>query len=875
VDSITPAAGRRQSDVPIVVRGAGFVGGAAPEIRLELGGYTETLATTFVDSTTLAATVPADLGRPPGVYDVVVDQGSATTLSKRFTVTQGDGSNLSGSIASDVTLTAIDSPHVVTGDVRIEDGATVTLEPGAVVMFASNTNLRIDIGANSAGALVANGGEPGVGDQVVFTRFQDVGGPVPSGHYRGLRFGANIITASTLLRNVVVEFGGRLNAEANRGAVEVLGGSAPRIHDSIIRESLNYGLYAQSGAGSESEWFNGNRLTANGRSPINISSDEVSTLGASLDLLGNGQDRIFVRGWTVSRPTAAWASYGVPYYLSNGLIVRGGSTMTIAPGTEMRFAPGQRLQVSTAAEQGTLVASGTPQAPIRMVADSGIWDGILLDDFVQAGTVLRHVHLEQFRAGVTGGLRIDNPANPGDRVAIIENCLLRSGEPGSVAAYLSSNARVSSFENNVLDAEALSVDAAMAGFADLLQGSNRYEAPLRVRGGAVSGLEMAWSKPVANDGSTQPIRPTGGLAVSDGSLTIQAGNRIEMPLDGQLTMTKSRLVIDGTAGEPVVLEPVAGADYWSRIRLRGAGQAGVPRISHAVLDAAGSSPALGAAVGRAAIVVEALDGVPATPVVQDTRIVDSNGYGIVFADGTHCEGECNGNTITGSRFSAVRMHANFAGRFGEGNTLTGNNTSGTVGHEGVWVDGDAVDTSATWPDNDVPYVVQGDIELRQSSPLDPVPVLTIEPGTELRFAEDRRLRVGEGNDGVLDARGTSAEPIVFTSVDTVSPVFWRGIDFNQGSDGSMLDWVVVSHGGRANDTGNVNFRSGAVVTVGAATFTYSEDYAAVVYSGSAPMFTGASTDRVYTFNGQESSPGGGDPAFDCVRDLAAGTCTRP
>jgi hypothetical protein len=280
-------------------------------------------------------------------------------------------------------------------------------------------------------------------------------------------------------------------------------------------------------------------------------------------------------------------------------------------------------------------------------------------------------------------------------------------------------------------------------------------------------------------------------------------------------------------------------------------------------------------VGRAAIVVEAMDGLPATPAVRETRIVDSNGHGIAFADGAHCAGECEGNTITGSRFSAVRMHANFVGRFGVGNALTGNNTSGTVGHEGVWVNGDSIDASATWPDNDVPYVVQGDIELRQSSPLEPIPVLTLEPGTELRFAEDRRLRVGEGNDGVLDARGTSAEPIVFTSIDTVSPVFWRGIDFNQGSDGSILDWVVVSHGGRTNDTGNLNFRSGSVVTVGAATLTYSEDYAAMIFSGSAPTFTGAPTDRVYSLNGQESSPGSGDPAFDCVRDLAAGTCSQP
>ncbi len=876
VDSITPAAGRRQSAVPVLVRGTGFVAAATPVIRLELGAYRETLTTVFVDENILSATVPVGGSRPSGVYDVVVDQGSTTTLAKRFTVTEGDGSTLSGSIGADVTLTAIASPHVVTGVVRIENGATVTLEPGAVVMFAGGTNLRIDVGANSAGAMMADGGESGVGEQIVFTRFQAVGGPAPSGHYRGLRFGANLISAATVLRNVVVEFGGRRNTSIDQGAVEAVSGSAPEVRDSVVRESLNYGLFAHSGAGSDAtDWFSGNRLTANGRAPINIGSDDVSTLGTNLALTGNGDDRIVVRGTTVSRATAAWANHGVPFYLSQGLFVRGGSVMSVAPGTEMHFATGRRLQVSSGTETATLVASGTPEAPIRMLADNGTWDGVLFEGLIQPGTVLRNVRMEGLGAAVNGGLRVDNPGNPGDRIAIVEGCLIESSEPGSVGIYVYSRAGLSSFQNNVLDVDGSSVSATMGGFNDVLGPSNTYEAPLRVRGGTISGADMLWNKPLASDASAQPIRPTGSLTVRDGSLTIEAGNRIEMPADGQLAMIDSRLVIDGTPSERVVFTPVSGAAYWNRIRVRGSGSAGASRVTHAVLEAAGSDPTLEAASGRAAIVIEANGGVPATPAVSDTMIMNSNGYGMAFADSTHCGGACNDNTIVGARFSAVRIYANFVGRFGVGNTMTGNNVSGTQGHEGVWVLPDAVDATATWPDIDVPYVVQGNIDLRRSSPSQPLPVLTIEPGSEVRFASGRRLRVGDGNDGMLDARGTSAAPITFTSIDTVSPEFWRGIDFDQGSAGSVLDWVVVSHGGSGADTGNVNFRSGSAVTIGVVDFAHSGHYAAVTYSGSAPMFTGPSTDRVYIRNGQQSNPGAGDPAFDCVRDVAAGTCTRP
>jgi hypothetical protein len=875
VDSITPAAGRREADVAVVVRGSGFVEPAAPTIRLELGGYSESLSTTFVDEQTLVATVPADVGRPPGVYDVVVDQGSVTRMPKRFTVTGGPGTSLSGSISVDTTLNPAGNPYLVTTDVRIENGATLTLEPGVVLMFSSDSNLRIDVGAASAGALVADGGQPGQGDQIVLTRYQQAGTTQQSGHYRGLRFGPDNVTSVTVLRNVVVEFAGRNNTDVERGAVEILAGSSPSIAQSIIRESLNYGLYAQWGAGADMlDWFHDNQITANVRAPISIGADDVSTLGTGLELIGNGQDRIFVRGSAVRRPEATWRNHGVPYYLSAGLVVRGGSTLVLAPGTELRFAPDRVFRVSTDTEEATLIASGSPESPIRMLADSGTWNGVFLDSLVRSGTVLRNVRATGLGASSSGGLRIDNPANSGDRVVIVEGCLFESQVPGAVGVFLAARARVLSFQSNAIDVEGLSVNAPLGGFADVLGSSNTYESPLRVRAGSITATDMIWTKPVASDSTTQPIRPTGSLSISGGSLTIRAGSQVEMPLYGLLSLTDSTLRIEGTASEPVALSPRSEVPYWRGIRLRGRGNTGVSEIAHTVIEAAGGDPNLDASPQRAAIVVEANMGVPATPAIHDSFVVDSNGYGITFGDSTHCAEQCNDNTIVGSRFSAVRIFANFVGRFGTGNALGGNDTAGVLGHEGVWVVGDAVDATATWPAVAVPYVIQGDIELRQSSPLDPLAVLTIEPGTEMRFATGRRFRVGAGNDGALDARGTAAAPITFTSIDTDTPAFWRGIDFNQGSDGSVLDQVIISHGGSSAGTGNVNFRSGSIVDVGAVRFSHSANYAAVIDEGSAPMFVGPATQRYYSANGQAYNPGPGDPSYDCVRDVAADVCTQ-
>ncbi|NOY94179.1 MAG: hypothetical protein GXP55_23610, partial [Deltaproteobacteria bacterium] len=62
----------------------------------------------------------------------------------------------SGAIAADETWSADASPHIVMGSVRIEGGATLTIEPCAVVRLASDG--RLSAGSSSAsGHLVAEG----------------------------------------------------------------------------------------------------------------------------------------------------------------------------------------------------------------------------------------------------------------------------------------------------------------------------------------------------------------------------------------------------------------------------------------------------------------------------------------------------------------------------------------------------------------------------------------------------------------------------------------------------------------------------------------------------------------------------------------------
>lgn len=147
---------------------------------------------------------------------------------------------LGGTINRSTLWPAKYSPYVVTSDIVVTEGATLTIEAGTIVKFAAGTRLEIFGGSS----LVANGT---AAQPIVFTSIKDdsVGGdtnrdgaattPEP-GDWRDLTFGTS--TQET--------FGSLTHARVSYGTQLIVRHSVPALHDVTSTKMSSYGLYLES-----------------------------------------------------------------------------------------------------------------------------------------------------------------------------------------------------------------------------------------------------------------------------------------------------------------------------------------------------------------------------------------------------------------------------------------------------------------------------------------------------------------------------------------------------------------------------------------------------------------------------------------------------
>jgi hypothetical protein len=172
----------------------------------------------------------------------------------------------------------------------------------------------------------------------------------------------------------------------------------------------------------------------------------------------------------------------------------------------------------------------------------------------------------------------------------------------------------------------------------------------------------------------------------------------------------------------------------------------------------------------------------------DHNLVRKSGSNGVWTSTTGYFSDFTNNTITGSTLYAVHIGAANVPVIGAGNTLTGNTKNG------IEVFSSEVQSSGTWLNHGVPYVVTDDIAVDNDA------TLTIEAGCTIALDPDVEIYCGYASPGSIIAIGTTTSPITFTATSDTTAGFWQSIGFYGNTiSTAQMSYCNVLFGGKVSD----------------------------------------------------------------------------
>ena len=516
-------------------------------------------------------------------------------------------------------------------------------------------------------------------------------------------------------------------------------------------------------------------------------------------------------------------------YIIDGTVAVEGATLTIEPGTTVKFQQGAELDIGYNNSGSVLVANGTATEPITFTSAAtnpaaGDWDYIYFGNGASGSSM---TYCNVYYGG--GYNTYSGMIQLSDCHITMDHCNIQYSPNYGVA--LESNAYFTAFTNNNLaniTNHPIKLDANSAhtiGTGNTITGSSSTKG-IYIAGGTFDKANETWlaqTVPYVINGTVY-IQNTAGA-----QLTIEAGATISFTQGSQMEVgyasgTYGTIIANGTSSAPITFtsaSPSPTAGDWDAIFLED-GTSASTSFDYCVFEYGGGYNAYTGIV----------DITNANVSINHCLIQHSTTYGITLNDASYF-GTFDNNTFSDCVTYPISIYGNYA------HTIGANNTFNTT--LGPRVSGDELSQTGTvtWHKLNMPYYIDGTLYIQSTSGT----TLNIEPGTQIKFTQGSQIDVGYASStyGKIIAQGTASEPIVFTSgAPSSSNGDWDGIFFEDGTmSGTILDYCEVSYAGGYNAySGNITFNNSASnVTVSNSTIAHSLHYGLYIDGGSTPTIT--------------------------------------
>ena len=269
--------------------------------------------------------------------------------------------------------------------------------------------------------------------------------------------------------------------------------------------------------------------------------------------------------WTADRVYRVNSETGIPV----------GQTLTIQPGTVIRFAATGKLRV-----QGTLIADGTADQPITFTSQDPTksWAGVVFEDSsqdasfgpnwaYQSGSILRHVTFENGTVQITQAAPYiaNNSFGLTDQLPSITGIPGMPGMPGVSGAISGTTGGSTALVGNSFNGLNLSLTGPISG--ELRIADNRLKNANLVASSSGAALEVSGNRVEITDSGVMGSNPaisvsgamtvTNNLVIGGGGLRVAQGTNMGMSQVSAVTVSGNLVV--GSKGDGLTVEP---SQFW-------------------------------------------------------------------------------------------------------------------------------------------------------------------------------------------------------------------------------------------------------------------------------------------------------------------------